>query len=134
MMNKKRKKKTMVLFDFDLNKMLYVIPPEKHDRDSVSITLKAHPEVKFVSFVGIDIGGHDTDEKIPISLFLQDFEKLMSDGVQTDGSSVVLPKIANLGNAKVDIIPDKAVNWYVDHNYKNIDNIMMFHRWVPVLL
>lgn len=112
----------MVLFDFDLNKMLYVIPPEKHDRDSVSITLKAHPEVKFVSFVGIDIGGHDTDEKIPISLFLKDFEKLMSDGVQTDGSSVVLPKIANLGNAKVDIIPDKAVNWYVDHNYKNIDN------------
>ena len=111
----------MVLFDYDLEKMLYVIPPEQHDHESVSRILEAHPEVRFVSLVGIDIGGHDTDEKIPTAVFLEDFEKLMRDGVQTDGSSVVLPKIAGLSNAKVDIIPDAAVNWYVDHNYKNTD-------------
>ena len=111
----------MVLFDYDLDKMLYVIPPEKHDRESVKAMLEEHPEVRFVSLVGIDIGGHDTDEKIPIKLFLEDFDKLMESGVQTDGSSVVLPGIADLSNAKVDIIPDKDVNWYVDHNYKNID-------------
>ena len=111
----------MVLFDYDLEKMLYVIPPEQHDHESVSRILEAHPEVRFVSLVGIDIGGHDTDEKIPTAVFLEDYEKLMRDGVQTDGSSVVLPKIAGLSNAKVDIIPDAAVNWYVDHNYKNTD-------------
>ena len=41
-------------------------------------------------------------------------------GVQTDGSSVHLPKIAELNNAKVDMIPDKDVNWYVDYNFDNI--------------
>ena len=110
----------MVLFDYNFDKMLYVIPPEAHDKKSVAGILEDHPEVKFVSLVGIDIGGHDTDEKIPVKLFLEDFEKLMESGVQTDGSSVVLPGIADLSNAKVDIIPDKDVNWYVDHNYKNI--------------
>ena len=68
-----------------------------------------------------DIGGHDTDEKIPVKLFLEDIEKLFTVGVQTDGSSVALPKIAELNNAKVDIIPDLSVNWYVDYNFNNID-------------
>ena len=45
-------------------------------------------------------------------------EKLLEHGVQTDGSSVALPMIADLGNAKVDIIPDLDVNWYVDYNYQ----------------
>lgn len=112
----------MVMFDYDLDRMLYVLPPEQHDADNVRKILQAHPEVRFVSLVGIDIGGHDTDEKIPTAVFLEDFDKLMHDGVQTDGSSVVLPNIANLSNAKVDIIPDAAVNWYVDHNYKNMDS------------
>ena len=48
-------------------------------------------------------------------------EKMLTKGVQTDGSSVVLPRIANLNNAKVDIIPDLSVNWYVDHNLKHPD-------------
>ncbi len=111
----------MVLFDFDLDKMLYTIPPEKHGKEDLEAILKDHPEVKFVSIVGIDIGGHDTDEKIPLELFLKDYDKLMAHGVQTDGSSVVLPKIADLNNAKVDIIPDPSVNWFVDHNLKHID-------------
>lgn len=111
----------MILFDFNIDDMLYVIKPQENDLRSLNKILSEHPEVKFASLVGVDIGGHDTDEKIPIDLFLKDYDKLMAHGVQTDGSSVVLPKIANLNNAKVDIIPDRAVNWYVDHNLKHID-------------
>ena len=33
----------------------------------------------------------------------------------------MLPKIANLNNAKVDIIPDVTVNWFVDHNFNYPD-------------
>lgn len=111
----------MILFDFDIDDMLYVIKPNENNLDSLKRILAHHPEVKFASLVGVDIGGHDTDEKIPIELFLKDYDKLMAHGVQTDGSSVVLPKIANLNNAKVDIIPDRSVNWYIDHNLKHID-------------
>ena len=99
----------------------FTIPAEHHSKEEIRDILKKHPEVRFVSLVGIDIGGHDTDEKIPAGLFLEDIDKFLSVGVQTDGSSVVLPKIAELNNAKVDIIPDTEVNWYVDHNFKHID-------------
>lgn len=109
------------MIDFDLNKMLFTIPAEKHTKEEIIGTLKAHPEVRFVSLVGIDVGGHDTDEKIPTPLFIEDMDKFLNIGVQTDGSSVVLPKIADLNNAKVDIIPDLDVNWYVDHNFKHRD-------------
>lgn len=99
-----------------IDKMLFNIPKEKHTRVEIESLLKQHQEVKFVSFVGLDIGGHDTDEKIPVELFVKDMGKFLGQGVQTDGSSVVLPKIAELNNAKVDIIPDLRVNWYVDYN------------------
>ncbi len=109
------------MIDFDFDKMLFRIPPEEHGAEQVRQILEAHPEVRFVSFVGVDIGGHDTDEKIPTKAFLDDMEKMLTHGVQTDGSSVVLPKIADLDNAKVDIIPDMDAVWYVDQNYRNID-------------
>ncbi len=106
----------------DLEKMLFRIPADKHTPSEIRQILRQHPEVKFASLVGIDIGGHDTDEKIPIGLFLEDLEKFLEHGVQTDGSSVVLPKIAELNNAKVDIIPDKSVHWYVDYNYSYMED------------
>lgn len=109
------------MLELNFEKMLFTIPADKHGHDELRKILQEHPEVQFVSLVGIDIGGHDTDEKIPMQLFLEDMEKLLANGVQTDGSSVVLPKIADLNNAKVDIIPDLSVNWYVDYNYNNID-------------
>lgn len=109
------------MINFDLNKMLFTIPADKHSKEEITSVLKAHPEVRFVSLVGIDIGGNDTDEKIPTPLFIEDMEKFLTVGVQTDGSSVVLPKIAALSNAKVDIIPDLNVNWYVDHNFQHTD-------------
>ena len=109
------------MLKYDLDKMLYVIPADRHSPEEVSKILKEHPEVKFVSLVGIDIGGHDTDEKIPVEEFLSNMEKFMKHGVQTDGSSVVLPKIAELNNAKVDIIPDAKANWFIDHNFNYPD-------------
>ena len=109
------------MLSYDLDKMLYTIPADKHSPEDISMILKDHPEVKFVSLVGIDVGGLDTDEKIPVEEFLKDTEKFLQNGVQTDGSSVVLPKIAKLNNAKVDIIPDTTVNWFVDHNFNYPD-------------
>ena len=109
------------MISYDLDKMLYTIPADKHSTEEIREILGKHPEIKFVSLVGIDVGGHDTDEKIPVEEFLKDMDKFLTHGVQTDGSSVVLPKIAKLNNAKVDIIPDKTVNWFVDHNFNYPD-------------
>ena len=109
------------MINFDLEKMLFTIPAEEHGIEEVAKVLRSHPEVKFVSFAGVDLGGHFTDEKIPIKTFIDDMEKLLENGVQTDGSSVALPEIANLANARVDILPDKDVNWYVEYNFSNMD-------------
>ena len=109
------------MLNYDFSKMLFRISADRHSEAEIQRVLLAHPEVKFVSLVGIDIGGHDTDEKIPVSEFLKDIRKFLKEGVQTDGSSVVLPKIAKLNNAKVDIIPDTTVNWFVDHNFSYPD-------------
>ena len=109
------------MIKFDLNRMLYTLTPDEHDPDTVRARLAAHPEVKFVSFTGVDMGGHNTDEKIPVQTFVDDMDKLLEGGVQTDGSSVALPKIADLSNARVDIMPDPDVNWYVEYNFDNMD-------------
>ena len=106
---------------FDLNRMLFTMTPDEHDSETVRSRLVAHPEVKFVSFTGVDMGGHNTDEKIPAALFLDDMEKLLRGGVQTDGSSVALPTIADLSNARVDLVPDMDAKWFVEYNYDNID-------------
>jgi len=102
--------------------LLYVIPAKKHGKEELVQLLKNRPEIKFVSLVGIDLAGNDTDEKIPIRLFLKDIEGFFNgSAVQTDGSSVVLTGIATLNNAKVDMVIDPDVNWYVDYNYEHID-------------
>lgn len=103
--------------------MLYVISPEEQNRETLTEVLTAHPEIKFVSFMGVDFAGNDTDEKVPISLFLKDIDGIM-DGMaaQTDGSSVVLTGIATLNNARVDMKIDRSVNWYVDYNYEHFDS------------
>ena len=109
------------MLELRTDKMLFNIPKERHDTGAITELLKAHPEVHFVSFAGLDIAGNDTDERIPIKLFIEDIDKMLTNGVQTDGSSVNLPGIADLYNAKVDMIPDMDVNWYVDYNFDNID-------------
>ena len=109
------------MLNYDLDKMLYTVPADRHSEEDIRSILEQHPEVKFVSVVGIDVGGLDTDEKIPVQEFLKDIPGFLESGVQTDGSSVVLPKIADLNNGKVDIIPDSTVNWFVDHNFNYKD-------------
>ena len=56
-----------------------------------------------------------------MKIFLDDIAGFFKGAIQTDGSSVVLPGIASLNNAKVDMIADTDVNWYVDYNFENID-------------
>lgn len=101
------------MINFDLNKMLCTLTPDEHDAQTVINKLEEHPEIRFVSFTGVDMGNHNTDEKIPVSTFAANIDRLLGEGVQTDGSSVALPTIADLSNARVDIMPDKEVNWYV---------------------
>lgn len=102
--------------------LLYTIPKENHNINDLKDLLEKHPEIKFVSFVGIDLSGNDTDEKIPIQLFLDDIDNFLKGvAVQTDGSSVVLPGIATLDDAKVDMVTDLNCKWFIDYNYDFID-------------
>lgn len=103
--------------------LLYVIPAGKYGKEELLQLLANHPEIKFVSLVGIDLAGNDTDEKIPMKSFLKDYEDyFVGSAVQTDGSSVVLTGIASLNNAKVDIIGDSSVNWFIDYNFEHFDD------------
>lgn len=101
--------------------MLYFISSKNRTHQSIVSELKANPQIKFVSLVAVDLGNNHTDERIPIHVFLKDIDKFLKEGVQTDGSSVVLPIIAEINNAKVDLIPDTTVNWLVDYNYGHLD-------------
>ena len=104
-----------------MKKLIYVIPKETHSEKEIKEILLAHSEVKFVSLVGIDLSGNDTDERIPMKIFLDDISGFANGAIQTDGSSVVLPGIATLNNAKLDMLADLDCNWYVDYNLENID-------------
>ena len=109
------------MLNFDTERMLFTLPCGMHDEDTLRKALRAHPEIKFISLAGIDIAGNDTDERIPVTLFMEGMEDMLKHGVQTDGSSVNLPKIAELNNAKVDMIPDMEADWHVDYNFSNVD-------------
>ena len=112
------------MIDFKVNPdLLYVLPVETHSVEELIRILGIHPEIQFVSFVGIDLAGNDTDEKIPIALFLESVDEYLNGCmVQTDGSSVVLPGIATLNDGRVDFEPDKNVVWFIDYNYEHIDS------------
>ena len=101
--------------------LLYTIKANT-PREEIIRQLREHPEIKFVSLIGIDLAGNDTDEKIPVRIFIKDIDEFYAGrAVQTDGSSVVLPGIATLNNAKVDMPVDPSVNWFVDYNFENYD-------------
>ena len=101
-----------------MNKMIYTIKPEYHDIENLNKILGDHQEIQFVSFMGVDIGGNGTDEKIPVKLFIKDMEEMLKYGIQTDGSSVELQGIADLSDARVDLLPDCDCTWFVDYNYE----------------
>ncbi|MBM7834023.1 glutamine synthetase [Clostridium sardiniense] len=107
-----------------IENLIYTIPSDKHTKNDIIEIMSKNPQIKFVSLVGIDLSGNDTDEKIPMTLFLDDIDSFLNGvAVQTDGSSVVLPGIATLNNAKVDMIADLDCNWFVDYNYDNVNPI-----------
>src|SRR5579883_1640265 len=98
-----------------------LLPADQRSAAGLRQFVAAHPNVRFVSLVGVDLGGNETDERIPVSTFLPDAETLLAGGVQTDGSSVVLPGIATLNNGKVDLIADPRARWIIDYNEENPD-------------
>ncbi len=102
-----------------MENLIYIIPKTRHDKQSLREILSKHPEIKFVSLAGVDLAGNATDEKIPVSLFIDDMEDFLEQGIQTDGSSVALQGIAILNNARVDLVPDLDVNWFIDYNFEN---------------
>lgn len=99
-----------------MSNKIYTIKPDCHNKECLTKILRDHPEIQFVSFMGIDIGGNGTDEKIPVKLFLEDIDDLLQYGIQTDGSSVELQGIATLNNARVDLKPDMNCVWFIDYN------------------
>lgn len=98
-------------------KMLYKIKEEKHNERDLKKILSDYPEIKFVSLMGIDLYGNGTEEKIPINIFLKNIDEFLNGiAVQTDGSSVALPGIATLNDAKIDMVVDKECDWFIDYN------------------
>lgn len=118
---KLERESNMHICDEALDGLVFKIPKKGRSVESVTALLQNHPEIQFVSYVGVDFGGNGTDERIPIQLFISDMEKQLHLGVQTDGSSVTLPGIATLDNARVIILPDREVDWYIDYNYGSLD-------------
>lgn len=106
-----------------MKELLYVIEANKHSDKEIVDILNKNKNIRFVSLMGVDLGGNATDEKIPVELLIDDIEGFLDSGIQTDGSSVELNEIATLNDAKVDLFPDSNVNWYIDYNYEYIDDL-----------
>lgn len=105
-----------------MKSLLYVIKKHNHNEKDLKEILSQHENIRFVSLMGVDLGGNAIDEKIPMEVFLDDITSFLSSGIQTDGSSVELYNIATLNNAKVDLMPDNDAIWYIDYNMENICN------------
>lgn len=101
----------------NIHPFLYTLNPINKSKQEIISLIQSHPEIKFVSLVAVDFSGNGTDEKIPISYFYENYEDLLNNGIQTDGSSVTLDNIASLDDAKVTLIPDLEAEWIVDYNW-----------------
>jgi glutamate--ammonia ligase len=104
-----------------MSSLLYYIKKEDHSGERLRKILEENKYIKFVSLMGVDLGGNATDEKIPVKLVLEDIEEFLNASIQTDGSSVELYNIATLNNAKVDLKADLDAAWFVDYNHEFID-------------
>ena len=104
-----------------MSSLLYYIKKEDHSSERLKKILEENRYIKFVSLMGVDLGGNATDEKIPVKLVLEDVEEFLNASIQTDGSSVELYNIATLNNAKVDLKADLDAVWFVDYNHDFID-------------
>ena len=102
--------------------LLHVLPPEDRTAESIRRPVLQHPNIRFVSLLAVDLGGNETDERIPVPRSTKEAAALLDGGVQTDGSSVALPGIATLNDAKVELFADPTARWYVDYNEDNQDD------------
>ena len=100
----------------------HVLSAEERTAEGMTRLVLEHPNIRFVSLLAVDLGGNETDERIPAPRSTREAAALLEGGVQTDGSSVALPGIATLNNAKVDLFADPSARWYVDYNEDNIDD------------
>jgi glutamine synthetase len=48
------------------DKLVYVIEKDSHTQDSLKKILSEHKEIKFVSLLGVDLIGHETDEMVSL--------------------------------------------------------------------
>lgn len=97
------------------------IEPSELNKADLTRILNENPNIRFVSVAGVDLMGHETDEKIPRSRFLEDLDTYLEGiAVQTDGSSVFLPGIATLNNGKIDMKADTEVRWWIDDNMDSL--------------
>lgn len=102
---------------------IYTLPNELRSPSALKELLLTHPEIQFISLTAVDFGNNHTDEKIPVSLVIDSLDSFLVQGIQTDGSSVHLPEIATINNAKVDLIPDMTAHWIIDYNYQNLTQL-----------
>ena len=125
--------------------LIYTIPKEEHTEKRLIEILDEHEELRFVSIAAVDLIGNETDAKIPVNVFRKDLDNFLNGtAAQTDGSSVFLPKIATLNNAKVDMKADLDCNWFVEYNKDLLDPTngkpigtikipcYLFHEGIPV--
>ncbi len=103
-----------------MKKLQWVVPKQYKSVESLRSFLNANPEIRFVSLAGVDFLGNDTDERIPVKHFISNMEDIFSGGIQTDGSSVNLPGIATLSDAKIDFMIDSSARWFIDHNFDSL--------------
>lgn len=104
-----------------MSEILMYIKPGENSKNKLIRLLQENPQIKFVSLAAVDLGNNHTDEKIPVAELINNYDSFMLNGIQTDGSSVFLPHIADINNAQVSLIPDDSVKWLVDYNTDHID-------------
>lgn len=98
----------------------WCVPDQFKNQETLKTYLITNSEIRFISLVGIDFLGNDTDEKIPVEYFIKNMADIFTGGIQTDGSSVNLPGIATMNDAKIDFIIDTNSKWFIDHNFENL--------------
>ena len=62
--------------------LLRVIKKEDHNSAKIVQILNLNKQIKFVSLMGVDLGGNATDEKIPVELFLEDINDFLESAVR----------------------------------------------------
>ncbi|MEA1974770.1 MAG: glutamine synthetase [Bacillota bacterium] len=105
-----------------MSNLKFYIEPNKLTTKELKKTIAETDTIRFISLSGVDLANNATDEKIPKKFILDDFDNFLLNGIQTDGSSVYLPIIAEINNAKVDILPDTSVKWFIDYNNNHLDD------------